>query len=88
LLEEFLSPLNISQARLSEELKVPVSRVNAIIRGRVAITINTGLRLSRFFCATDGFWLHLQVIHDLKKAKKLIGKKIRSDVRIHKPKIN
>jgi len=88
LLEEFLSPLNISQARLSEELKVPVSRVNAIIRGRVAITINTGLRLSRFFCATDGFWLHLQVTHDLKKAKKLIGKKIRSDVRIHKPKIN
>ena len=86
LLEEFLSPLSLSQEQLAKELKAPVSLLNAIIRGRAAITADTALRLSRFFCTTEEFWLHLQVTHDLEKANKEIGAKIKSDVRIHKTK--
>ena len=86
LLEEFLLPLNLSKKKLAEELKVPVSRLNAIIRGRAAITADTALRLSRFFCTTEEFWLHLQVTHDLEKTNKAIGEKIKSNVRIHKTK--
>ena len=44
---EFLEPLGISQARLALDLHVPAPRVNAIVRGKRAITADTALRLGR-----------------------------------------
>jgi|TARA_B110000438_G_C15789628_1_gene640033 addiction module HigA family antidote len=84
LLEEFLLPLGISQVDLAEKIKAPVSRINSIIKGKSKITADTALRLSRFFCTTEEFWLHLQVTHDLKKARDAKGKVIEHDVQIHR----
>ena len=36
--EEFLAPLGISQTRLALDLHVPAPRINAIVRGKRAIT--------------------------------------------------
>ena len=69
LLEEFLRPLGISQYRLAQAIDVPESRINAIVKGRRAITADSDLRLCRFFGLTEGFWLRMQAGHDLKKAK-------------------
>jgi addiction module HigA family antidote len=69
LLEEFLQPMGISQDRLAQAIDVPESRINAIVKGRRAITADTDLRLCRFFVLTDGFWLRMQASHDLKQAK-------------------
>ena len=44
-------------------------RINAIVKGRRAITADTDLRLCRFFGLTEGFWLRMQAGHDLKQAK-------------------
>ena len=82
--DEFLSPLGISQGGLARELRVSVSRINAIVNGRAAVTAETALRLSRFFCTTEEFWLHLQVAHDLEKARKDHGKRIKKDIRVRK----
>ena len=49
LLEEFLRPMGISQYRLAQAIDVPESRINAIVKGRRAITADTDLRLCRFF---------------------------------------
>lgn len=69
LLEEFLRPTGLTQYRLAKEIGVPQRRIGEIISGKRAITTDTGLRLSRFFGTSDGFWERLQIDHDLSVAK-------------------
>ncbi len=64
LLEEFLQPMGISAYRLSKEIAVPQMRISEIIAGKRSITVDTGLRLSRYFGLNDGFWTGLQLDHD------------------------
>lgn len=72
LLEEFLRPMGISQYRLATAIDVPGSRINAIVKGRRAITADTDLRLCRFFGLSEGVWLRMQASHDLKQAKQAL----------------
>ena len=65
LLKEFLEPMGITQYRLAKEIGVPQRRIGEIIAGKRAITTDTGLRLSRFFGLSDGFWERLQIDHNL-----------------------
>ncbi len=69
LLEEFLKPMGITQYRLAKEIGVPQRRIGEIVAGKRAITVDTGLRLSRFFGMSDGFWTGLQMDYDTAKAK-------------------
>jgi antitoxin HigA-1 len=69
LLEEFLKPMGLTQYRLAKEIGVPQRRIGEIISGKRAITTDTGLRLSRFFSLSDGFWERLQLDYDLSVAK-------------------
>jgi antitoxin HigA-1 len=69
LLHEFLVPLGISQYRLAKELGVPQRRIGEIITGKRAITVDTGLRLSRFFGMSDQFWTGLQLDYEANKAR-------------------
>ena len=63
--EEFLVPLGISQTRLALDLHVPAPRINAIVRGKRAITADTALRLGQYFKMEPQFWLNLQANYDL-----------------------
>ena len=72
LLEEFLKPMGISQYRFALAISVQESRINAIVKGRRAITADTDLRLCRFFGLSKGFWLRMQASHDLKLAKQAL----------------
>jgi addiction module HigA family antidote len=67
--EEFLQPLDISAYRLAKEIGVPQMRVREIIAGKRAITVDTGLRLSRYFGHNDSFWTGLQLDYDAARAK-------------------
>ncbi len=69
LLEEFLKPMGITQYRLAKEIGVPQRRIGEIIAGKRSITPDTGLRLSRFFGTSDGFWVGLQTDYDTAIAK-------------------
>lgn len=69
LLEEFLKPMGLTQYRLAKEIGVPQRRIGEIIAGKRAITTDTGLRLSRYFGLSDGFWERLQLDHDLTVSK-------------------
>ncbi len=69
LLEEFLKPMGISQYRLAKEIGVPQRRIGEIVAGRRALTVDTGLRLARFFGTSDGFWVGLQTDYDTARAK-------------------
>lgn len=61
LLEEFLKPLDLSQAELARLIGVHYPRVNEIINGKRGITTDTALRLSRLFGTTPEFWLNGQI---------------------------
>ena len=83
LLEEFLKPLKISQNRLGRDLGVPAQRINEIIRARRAITVDTALRLAKYFGTTPQFWLNLQARYDLEMAVETrLVEKINREVRL------
>jgi addiction module HigA family antidote len=72
LLEEFLTPMGISQNALARAIGVPPRRINEIVLGKRGITADTALRLSRAFGTSEGFWMGLQADYDLEEARKLI----------------
>ena len=74
LLEEFLKPMGITQYRLAKEIGVPQRRIGEIVAGTRAITPDTGLRLSRFFAMSDGFWIGLQADFDRGKVRATLAK--------------
>ena len=46
-----------------------------------AVTADTALRLARFFGTSPEFWMNLQAMYDLTKARRQSGGKIQRDVR-------
>ncbi len=69
LLEEFLKPMGISQYRLAKEIDVPPQRIGEIVAGKRSITVDTDLRLCRFFGLSNGYWLRAQAAHDTEEAE-------------------
>jgi addiction module HigA family antidote len=65
LLEEFLTPLSMSQTELAERIGVSYPRVNEIINGKRGVTPDTALRLAKLFGTTPEFWLNGQRNWDL-----------------------
>jgi len=78
LLEEFLRPLGLSQTALAVAVRVPPRRINEIVLGKRAITADTDLRLARYFGLSDGFFLQLQIDHDLMARRRRIGEKLKA----------
>ncbi|MGH8499353.1 MAG: HigA family addiction module antitoxin [Methylococcales bacterium] len=74
LMEEFLKPMDITQYRLAKEIGVPERLVGEIVAGIRGITADTGLRLSRFFGMSEGFWIGLQMDYDAALAKQALAK--------------
>jgi len=79
--EDFLKPLGLSANRLALELRVPVTRVNDIVRGKRAISADTALRLARFFETTPQFWMNLQTNYELELAEDARGTEIAGRIR-------
>ena len=73
LLEDFLTPLDVTQHHLAISIGVPPRRINEIVHGKRRITADTALRLARYFATTDRFWLNLQTRYDLEIEKDNLG---------------
>ena len=69
LYEEFMEPLGISAYRLAHDIDVPVSRIQDILHDRRKITVDTSLRLARYFGVSDRFFLNLQNDIDIRNMK-------------------
>ena len=65
ILEEFLKPLDMTQAELARRLGVSYPRLNEIVKGRRSVTPDTALRLARVLGMSPDFWLGLQQDWDL-----------------------
>jgi len=70
--EDFMEPLDISINQLARDLSVPPNRISEIVNGKRSISVDTALRLQRYFGVEAQFWLNLQTEHDLRMMKRKI----------------
>ncbi len=69
LYEEFMEPLGISAYKLAQAIHVPVSRIQDILHDRRKVTVDTSLRLARFFGVSDRYFLDIQNDIDIRKLR-------------------
>jgi addiction module HigA family antidote len=81
--EEFMKPLGLSAHALALALRVPANRITTITRKKNprAVSVDTALRLARYFGTSADFWVNLQAAYDLSVAGAALKKKIEQDVR-------
>jgi len=66
-----MNPMGLSQNALARALGVAPRRINEIVHGKRAITLDTSLRLGRYFGQSPRFWLNIQNECDLRNSGKL-----------------
>jgi addiction module HigA family antidote len=69
LLEEFLTPMGLTQRELADGIHVPYQRVNELVNGKRGMTPHTALRLAKFLGTTADVWMNLQLRWDLYHAQ-------------------
>jgi len=72
-LVEILDALGISQYRLAKAVGVPTRRINEIAHARRSVTADTALRIGKALGTTPDFWLNLQGMYDLDRARNALG---------------
>jgi addiction module HigA family antidote len=82
LLEDFMKPLGLSQYRLAQAIGVTPIRISQIVRGKRAISVDTALRLGRYFGTSAAVWLRLQMRYDLEVAEGELGERVRREVQV------
>jgi addiction module HigA family antidote len=75
-LGEELRELGMPAAELARQIGVPVNRVTGIINGQRGVTADTALRLGHWFGTSPEFWLNLQILYELRLARREIGGRV------------
>lgn len=68
LMLEFLEPLAMSASELANHIGVPRTHIERLVKEKSPMTVDTALRLSRFFGSTPQFWLNMQINYDVANA--------------------
>ena len=80
--EEFATPLNLTQAQLSNDLHVGIKTLSELYNEKRGITSLMALKLSEYFGTTPQFWLNLQNAYDLHKTYEKEKENIENIVRV------
>ncbi len=78
LVEEFMKPMGLSAYKLAQEIHVPTSRIQDIIHNRRKITVDTSLRLAKYFGVSDRYFLDIQNDIDFREMKMSLSAEIES----------
>ena len=65
LLEEFLLPMELTQAELARRLGRTTTAINELVREKRGISAEMALLLAREFGNSPEFWMNLQMAWDL-----------------------
>ena len=82
LLEDFMKPLGLSQYRLAQDIGVSPIRISQIVHGQRSISVDTALRLGRYFSTSAAVWLRLQVCYDLEVTDRELSERIQREVKV------
>lgn len=69
LIEDFMKPYGLTVYKLARDIDLPVSRVQGILRDTHKITVDTSVRLGKYFGLSDKYFLDLQNDIDIKNLK-------------------
>ena len=78
--EDYLKPLGMSANALALAVRVPASRINDIVLERRGITVDTAMRLVRYFGGDVQSWMNLQTAYEVKVAQKMLARKTEKEV--------
>ncbi len=81
LVDEYLGPLGVSQARLARDIGVSPKLIGDIVHGKHGIDAGLAFRLARYFSTCEEFWLRLQMAFDLDQARREIGAMVRRQIK-------
>jgi addiction module HigA family antidote len=81
LLEEFLTPMHLSQNKIANDIGVPPRRINEIVHGKRKITADTALRLAHYFKMYPQFWLGLQMDYELDVEEDRLADRLSEEVK-------
>src|SRR4030065_1315277 len=82
LLEDFMKPLGLTQYRLAHDIGVTPIRISQIVKGQRAISVDTAMRLARYFGTSAAVWLRMQVRYDLEIAQGQLNERINREVKV------
>jgi addiction module HigA family antidote len=68
-LRDELEALELSAMKFAEHILVPHNAVTGIMNGERSISAQIAIRLGQAFGTTPHYWLNLQSIYDLKRAR-------------------
>lgn len=82
--EEFLVPLGMTAHALAIALHVPAPRIHDVVRCRRSVTVDTALRLAKYFGTSAEFWMGLQTSFDMAQARvvmaEALGRIVQRDI--------
>ena len=78
--EDYLKPMEMSANALAKQLHVPASRINDIVLERRGVTVDTALRLVRYFGGDVQTWMNLQTAYEIKRAEQELADRIANEV--------
>jgi len=78
--EEYMQPLGITATELATSIGVLEGRVVDLLAGDTIVGVELSLRLARYFSTAADFWVHLQLEHDLERARHKLGDQIRREI--------
>ncbi len=63
--EEFMVPLGLTAGKLARAIGVPRSRIERLAREETAMTVDTAMRLARYFRMSYEFWTGMQPLYEV-----------------------
>ena len=77
-----MKPLGLTQYRLAHDIGVTPIRISQIVNGQRAISVDTAMRLARYFDTSAAVWLRLQIRYDLEVAQGTLSERINREVKV------
>jgi addiction module HigA family antidote len=74
--EEFIEPYNLTIEQVANAISVPAWKLFAIIDGGEPMAADLDLLLTKYFGLTEGYFLRMQELYNLRLAKQKIKKKL------------
>ena len=81
IITRFIAPRNITQKEVAEGLGIPLVCFSSMLGGRIRISAEYALRLSRYFGLPISFWLGLQNKYDEDTLPKELVEEINATVK-------
>ena len=80
ILKREITARKLSANKLALALRVPSGRITQILNEKRGVSVETALRLSRYFGNSAKFWMNLQARYDLAVAEREMGSRINVEV--------